>query len=58
MFKQLVLQATSELPDNASMEEIIDAILVRICIQKGLKDIESGNVISQEELLKEIEEWK
>lgn len=57
MIKQLVLDVTNELPDNATIEEILDAILLRIYIQKGLNDIKNGNVISHEDLLKEIETW-
>lgn len=57
MMKELVLEVTSKLPNNATIEEILDAILVRLAIQKGLNDVEEGNVISHEELLKEIETW-
>ena len=57
MMKELVLQVTSELSDNATIEEILDAIFVRLSIQKGMKDFEEGNVISHEDLLKEIETW-
>lgn len=57
MMKELVLEVTSKLPNNATIEEIFDAILLRIAIQKGLKDVEKGNVISHNDLLKEIETW-
>lgn len=57
MMKELVLEVTSKLPDNATIEEIFDAILLRIAVQKGLKDVKNGNIISHEELLKEIEAW-
>ncbi len=57
MMKELVMDVTSKMPDNASIEEIIDAIFVRLSINKGLKDIEDGKVISQEELLKDIKTW-
>jgi len=57
MMKELVMEVTSQMPDNASIEEIVDAIIVKLSIMKGLKDIEEGNVTTQEELLKEIETW-
>ena len=57
MIKELVLQATKELSDNATIEEILDAILVKLSIQRGCKDFEEGKVITHEELLKEIETW-
>lgn len=57
MMKDLVLEVTSKLPDNATIEEILDAILLRVSIEKGLKDIKDGNTISTEDLYKEIETW-
>jgi predicted transcriptional regulator len=55
--KELVMEVTNNLPDTATIEEIFDAVLVRLCIEKGLKDIEDGKTITTEELLKEIETW-
>lgn len=57
MMKELVMEVTSSLPDTATIGEILDAILIRLSIEKGLKDIEEGNTITTEELLKEIETW-
>ncbi len=57
MMKELVMEVTSNLPDTATIGEILDAILIRLSIEKGLKDIEEGNTITTEELLKEIETW-
>jgi len=34
MMKELVLEVTSKLPNNATIEEILDAILVRLAIHK------------------------
>ena len=55
--KELVMEVTRELPDNATIEEIFDAILIRLSIMKGLNDVKNNNLISSEDLLKEIEEW-
>ncbi len=57
MMKDLVIEVTSTLPDNATIGEILDAILIRLSIEKGIKDIKEGNTLSTEELLKEIETW-
>ena len=57
MMKELVMQVTKEMPDNATIEEIFDAILVKLSVMKGLKDIEDGKFTTQEDLLKEIKEW-
>ncbi len=57
MMKELVMEVTSTLPDNATIGEILDAILIRLSIEKGMKDIKEGNTITTEQLLKEIETW-
>lgn len=37
MMKELVMEVTSTLPDNATIDDIIEAIYTRIKIEKGLK---------------------
>jgi len=39
MVKELVIEVTSSLPDNAILEEIIDAIYMRLKIEKGLEQV-------------------
>lgn len=58
MMKELVLEVTNSLPENATIEEILDAILIRLSVERGVDDFENGRTISQEDLLKEIEKWK
>lgn len=55
--KELVIETVNELPDEATISEIFDAILIKLSVIKGLKDFENGDFISQEDLLKEIETW-
>lgn len=55
--KELALQVINELPDNVDMADIIEALYIRVKIEKGIKDIENGNLISHEDLKKEVETW-
>lgn len=55
--KELVMEVTSCLPDNVTLEEIICAIYERVKIEQGLKDAENGNLLSEDEALMEIEKW-
>ena len=57
MMKDLVMEVTNTLPDDATIGEILDAILVRLSIEKGINDINKGDTFTTEELLKEIETW-
>lgn len=49
--KKLVMEAINNLPDNATLEEIICAIYERIKVEQGLKDVENGNLLSEDEAL-------
>ena len=55
--KELVMEVKSSLPDNATLEEIICAIYERVKIEQGLKDAQKGNLLSEDEALREIESW-
>ncbi|MCI9177430.1 MAG: hypothetical protein HFJ28_02380 [Clostridia bacterium] len=57
MMKELALKVISELPDNVSIDDIIEALYLRLKIEKGLQDIEEGNIISHEQMKKEVEGW-
>lgn len=58
MKKELAIQTINQLPsEDVSINDIIEALYIRTKIEKGLKDIENGNTITQNELKKEVEEW-
>lgn len=48
--KEEVKKILDRLPDDLSFEDIQYHIYVREKIEHGLKDIEKGNIISQEEI--------
>ena len=59
MQKKVAIQTINQLPnDDISINDIIEALYIRTKIEKGLKDIKDGNTITQNELKKEIEEWR
>jgi len=55
--KQEVINAISSLPDNASIEDIMYHLYVIDKIKNGLSSIEKGEILSLDELKKEIETW-
>ena len=57
MIKELVMEATNTLPDTATFEDIIDAIYVRLKIEEGIESTKTDEVLTTEELIKEIEKW-
>jgi hypothetical protein len=55
--KQDAIEAIEELPDNVDLEEIVYRLHVLSKIRQGVRDVEAGRTISNEELEREIEQW-
>jgi len=55
--KEEVRKMLDQLPDDASFEDIQYHIYVREKIERGLKDIEDGRVLSQEDVEKRMSKW-
>ena len=52
--KELVLDAISELPDDASLDQIADRVEFLAAIQKGFDQLDRGEGIPHEELKRQI----
>ena len=55
--KTNVIKTITRLPDNFSIDELVDKMILLDKIEKGIKDADYGKTISDEELDKKIEEW-
>lgn len=55
--KELVLDAISELPDDASLDEIAERVDFLAAIQKGFDQLDQGEEISHEELKRQLATW-
>jgi len=55
--KQSVIEMVKKLPDDCTYEDIQYQIYVREHIESGLKDVEEGRFISQEEAKARFKEW-
>ena len=55
--KKEVGKLLKQLPDEASYEEIQYHIYVRQKIEKGLKDMEEGRVLTQAEVERRMAKW-
>lgn len=55
--KQEILEVISQLPDEVNLEEVIEALYVLAKMQQGMKDIKKGQLITHEELKKEVKRW-
>ena len=55
--KELVLDAISELPNDASLDEIAERVDFLTAIQKGFDQLDRGEGISHEEIKRQLASW-
>ncbi len=55
--KEEVVKMLERLPDESSFEDIQYHIYVREKIERGLRDVEKGRVLSQEEVERRMARW-
>ena len=55
--KQAVRKILDELPEDASLEDIQYHIYVREKIERGLRDVEAGRVVDQDEAKRRMAKW-
>ena len=55
--KQEVRLLLDGIPDDATFEDIQYHIYVREKIERGLKDVEEGRVVSEEEMDRKMQKW-
>ena len=55
--KEEVRRILDSLPDNATLEDIQYRIYVRQAIAAGVRDVDEGRVVSQEEVERRMSRW-
>jgi predicted transcriptional regulator len=55
--KELVLDAISELPDEASLADIAERVEFLAGVQKGLDQLDRGEGIPHEEVKRQLATW-
>jgi len=55
--KEVARQIIENLPDDVTLDDIMYAIYVRRKIERGLRDEEAGNLIDDNDVKREINEW-
>lgn len=55
--KEEVIKIIQELPENVTIEDIMNKLYVRAKIEAGLKELDEGKGIPHEEAMEKISEW-
>jgi hypothetical protein len=55
--KQQILNAIEELPDDAGIEDALDRLYLLYKVERGLRQADCGELISQEEVRQRMAKW-
>lgn len=55
--KELVNSQIKDMPNEFTLDELIERLIVVEKVNQGLKEVEIGKTISEEELDKKMAEW-
>ncbi|MFZ1705433.1 MAG: hypothetical protein WAT79_13880 [Saprospiraceae bacterium] len=55
--KEVVDEQLKEMPEQFTLDQLIERLLIVDKIQQGLKDVEEGNTLSEEEMDKVMGKW-
>lgn len=55
--KQQILKAIEELPDDANVEDALERLYVLYKIDKGIKQADAGELVSQDEARQRMAKW-
>ena len=55
--KQQMLKAIEELPEDANVEDALERLYLLYKIERGIKQADSGVLISQEEARQRMAKW-
>jgi len=56
--KEVAIDLIKKLPDNCTFEDIQYELYAKQKMEKGLKDIVEGNLLTEEEMDAEIKSWQ
>ena len=55
--KEKLIQTINELPDNFSVDDLLDSIMLMNKIENGLKQSKSGDTFTSEQAKKKLQKW-
>jgi len=55
--KNLIKTIVDDLPDDSSYDEVMNELAFARMIRRGMDDFDRGRTISNDEMLKRIEQW-
>ncbi|MCB9040355.1 MAG: hypothetical protein H6557_27340 [Lewinellaceae bacterium] len=58
LVKEKVLETIRSLPEEFSLDELFERLILLEKINTGLQEVEEGKVVSQEEVKEKMKKWQ
>jgi predicted transcriptional regulator len=55
--KEEVIRFIKSLPENVTLDDILEELKVRAKIEKGLRDLNTGKTVSHSEVKEKLSKW-
>lgn len=55
--KEKVLKVIADLPQEATLEDVLERLYFLYKIEKGLEQVEAGDAVTHEEAMKRVKTW-
>ena len=55
--KEMVLKAVRDLPENCSIDEIVERLEFLAAVQKGLDELDRGEGVPHKEIKRQLASW-
>lgn len=55
--KDAILKVVQDLPENTCIEEVMEKLFVMYKVEKALKQVQNGEVVSNEEAKARFQKW-
>lgn len=55
--KEAVIEMIRKMPDDATLADVMDELYVRMKIEEGLRQADSGDVVGHEDFKKRMSRW-
>jgi len=55
--KEKLIKSFDTLPENLTIDQVIDSVIMLDKIEQGLKDVENGNVFTTGEVKVKLNKW-
>ena len=55
--KEKLIKVVQDLPDDASIEEVMERLLLVAKVEKGLQQADNGQTVSHEDIKEKMSKW-